>query len=335
MSEASHVPPLVDPFGRHISYVRLSVTDRCDLRCLYCMAEDMQFLPRARILTLDEIALIGRAFVGLGVDKIRLTGGEPLRRNNVMHLVRELGQLDGLRELVMTTNGTRLTALAGELRAAGVRRINVSLDSLRAERFRRLTRVGDLDTVLRGVDAARQAGFERIKLNSVILRGQNHDEVVDLARYALERDMDISYIEEMPLGDTGISDRGASHYASDAVLDDLDRHFTLVPSTESTGGPSRYYRVQGYRGRVGLISPHSHNFCASCNRVRVTAEGQLLLCLGQENAIDLRRVVRANPGDVEAVQDAIRRGIANKPRGHEFRLGGEQIILRRMNMTGG
>ncbi|MCB1774685.1 MAG: GTP 3',8-cyclase MoaA [Gammaproteobacteria bacterium] len=335
MPTEAATPRLIDRFGRQITYVRLSVTDRCDLRCVYCMAEDMTFLPRAQVLTLDEIALVGEAFAGLGVRKFRLTGGEPLRRNNVMHLVRRLGRLDGLGELVMTTNGTRLSELADDLRAAGVRRINVSLDSLQPERFRHLTRVGDLATVLQGIEAARSAGFERIKLNAVILRNRNHDEVLDLARFALERDMDISFIEEMPLGVTGVEDRFEAYYSSEAILDDLAGHFDLVASTETTGGPSRYYRAAGYRGRIGLISPHSHNFCADCNRVRVTAEGKLLLCLGQENAIDLRRVVRANPGDVGALQQAITEGIRNKPQGHEFAVGGQPVILRRMNMTGG
>ncbi len=260
---------LIDRFGRHIRYVRLSITDRCDMRCVYCMAEDMTFLPRNQILTLEEIARLGRAFVELGVTKIRLTGGEPLRRRNVMWLVEELGRLPGLEELVLTTNGSRLAELAEPLRAAGVSRINISLDTLRPERFKRITRFGTLDKTLAGIAAAGAAGFKRLKLNTVVLRDMNHDEVRDLAQFALERDMDISYIEEMPLGVIGDHDRAAAYFSSDEVLQTLAADFELLPTTESTGGPSRYYRAKGYTGRIGVISPHSHNFCADCNRVRV------------------------------------------------------------------
>jgi cyclic pyranopterin phosphate synthase len=327
--------PLVDRFGRHVTYVRLSVTDRCDMRCTYCMSEDMTFLPRSQILTLEEFARLGRLFVELGVTKIRITGGEPLTRRNILFLFRELGTLDGLRDLTMTTNGSRLAEHAFALREAGVTRINVSLDSLRPDRFTRITRVGRLEKTLDGIDAAREAGFERIKINSVILKNRNHDEVIELARYALERDMDISYIEEMPLGQIGDHDRGEAYYSSDAILEDLSREFDLVPTTESTGGPSRYYHAAGHRGRVGFISPHSHNFCASCNRVRVTAQGRLLLCLGQEHSMDLKRVLRANPTDDERVRQAMVKSMDIKPRGHEFDLGGQPVILRHMNMTGG
>ena len=326
---------LQDTFGRHISYVRFSVTDRCDLRCVYCMAEDMTFLPRSQILTLEEFARLGRVFTDLGVGKIRITGGEPLARSNVITLFQSLGRLPGLRDLTLTTNGTRLARFAGPLRDAGVTRINVSLDSLRADRFRQITRVGQLETVLAGIEAARAQGFHRVKLNSVILRNRNHDEIVDLARFALERDMDISFIEEMPLGVIGDHDRAAAYYSSDAILEDLGTAFDLIPSTETTGGPSRYWRVNGYDGRVGLISPHSHNFCSTCNRVRVTSEGRLLLCLGQEHSVDLRRVLRGNPLDDGRVRTAIVDAMRIKPRGHEFILGDRPYILRHMNATGG
>ncbi|MCC7220689.1 MAG: GTP 3',8-cyclase MoaA, partial [Candidatus Contendobacter sp.] len=295
------------------------------------------FLPRARVLTLEELAALGRAFVALGVRKIRLTGGEPLVRQNVLWLCRELGQLreNGLTELVITTNGSQLERLAGDLHAAGVARINISLDSLQPDRFRRLTRTGELEQVLRGIRSAQATGFQRIKLNAVILKGRNHDEVVDLARFAIKNGLDLSYIEEMPLGMIGDHDRAEAYYSSEAIRTDLARVFTLTPSTETTGGPSRYYRIPGTDSRIGFIAPHSHNFCGDCNRVRVTAEGRLLLCLGQEHSVDLRRVLRAHPGDRDRLQQAIVAAMHLKPHGHEFQLGGQPIILRHMNHTGG
>jgi GTP 3',8-cyclase len=336
VSRIAPVPPsLIDRYARQITYVRLSVTDRCDLRCVYCMQEKMEFLPRTQLLTLEELALIARAFVELGVTKIRLTGGEPLVRRNVLSLCRAIGRLPGLRELVMTTNGTQLEHYASLLADAGVRRLNISLDSLDPERFRRLTRSGDLARVLRGIDAAGRAGFERLKINSVILKNRNHDEVVRLVEFALARDMDISFIEEMPLGVIGDHDRAETYYSSDRIRADLEQHFALAPSTEQTGGPSRYYRVAGARGKVGFISPHSRNFCDTCNRVRVTPEGRLLLCLGQEHSTDLRELVRAYPGDSERIKQALTAAMAIKPRGHEFTLGGAPVILRHMNHTGG
>ena len=331
------IGPLVDRFGRRVNYVRFSVTDRCDFRCVYCMSERMSFLPRARVLTLEELATLGRAFVELGVRKIRVTGGEPLVRQNVLWLFQQLGRLreHGLAELVLTTNGSQLERLAADLGAAGVARLNISLDSLRPERFHRLTRVGELDTVLRGIRAAQAAGFQRLKLNAVILKGRNHDEVTDLARFAVENGLDISYIEEMPLGAIGDHDRTEVYYSSDAIRADLARVFTLIPTTESTGGPSRYYRIPGSDSRIGFISPHSHNFCGDCNRVRVSAEGRLLLCLGQEHSADLRHVLRAHPGDRERLKQAIVAAMDLKPRGHDFQLGGQPVILRYMNHTGG
>lgn len=326
---------LVDRFGRHVTYVRLSVTDRCDLRCRYCMAEDMEFLPRNQLLTLEEMGRLGRCFSELGVVKVRITGGEPLVRRNVIWLFRELGALPGIRDLTLTTNGTQLARLADPLRLAGVTRINVSLDSLRPQRFRDLTRLGDIGKTLAGIDAALAAGFNRVKLNSVILKGVNQDESLDLVRFAMERGMDISFIEEMPLGQIGNHDRAAAHYPSDAIRADLGRDLELIPTTESTGGPSRYYRVAGSSTRIGFISPHSHNFCGDCNRVRVTAEGRLLLCLGQEYSADLRRVLRAHPTDDGRVKRAIVSAMSIKPRGHDFELGARPVILRHMNMTGG
>lgn len=328
-------PTLVDRFGRHVTYLRISVTDRCDFRCVYCMSEDMSFLPRSQVLALEELAEIAGAFVDLGVTKLRITGGEPLVRRNVLWLFERLGELKGVRDLTLTTNGSQLERYAADLKAAGVTRINISLDSLKPDRFRAITRTGRLAQVLGGIEAARAAGFQRVKLNSVILKHRNHDEVVDLARFAVERGMDISYIEEMPLGAIGEHDRAEAYYSSDAILGDLSKHFELVASTVNTGGPSRYYSVAGSASRIGFISPHSHNFCASCNRVRLTTEGRLLLCLGQEHSMDLKEVVRTHPGDREALKQAIRASMAIKPKGHDFDLRGQPVILRHMNVTGG
>jgi len=330
-------PPLglTDGFGRRVSYLRLSVTDRCDFRCVYCMAEDMTFLPRTQILTLEELLTVARAFVELGATKIRLTGGEPLVRKNVLWLAREIGRLPNLKELVLTTNGSQLEHMAADLRAAGVRRINISLDSLDPQRFRRITRVGDLEKVLRGIDAAQAAGFEKIKLNAVVLKHRNHDEVTGLTRFAIERGLDVSFIEEMPLGVIGDHDRAEAYYPSDLIRADLEREFALLPTTESTGGPSRYYRVTGTATRIGFISPHSHNFCDTCNRVRVTTEGRLLLCLGQEHSVDLRAILRDKIGDTDALKQAIVAAMTIKPKGHDFQLARAPIILRHMNATGG
>ncbi len=327
--------PLVDRFDRHVTYARLSVTDRCDFRCVYCMSEDMTFLPRAQVLTLEEIHAVARAFTVLGVTKLRLTGGEPLVRRNILWLVRETARLPGLKELVLTTNGSQLERLAGPLRDAGVKRINVSLDSLDAARFRNLTRVGDLHRVLRGIEAAREAGFDRLKLNSVILKHRNEDEILDLVDFVVERGMDISFIEEMPLGLVDEHDRALAYYSSDEVRRDIETRYRLIPTTETTGGPSRYFQVADTDSRVGFISPHSHNFCESCNRVRVTVQGRLLLCLGQEHSVDLRHVLRAHPGDDARLRQAIVDSMAIKPKGHDFDLSRKVVITRHMSVTGG
>ena len=326
---------LVDNFGRTVNYVRISVTDRCDFRCVYCMDEEMQFVPRAKLLSLEEIGVIARAFTELGVGKIRITGGEPLIRRNIIKLFRDIGQLEGLKELTLTTNGSQLPKLAGELKDAGVKRINISLDSLDPDKFRHLTRVGELDKVLAGIDAALETGFEKIKINSVILKNRNDDEVPDLVEFASTRGMDISFIEEMPLGVIGEHDRAEAYYSSDEIRTDLEAHYTLLPTTETTGGPSRYYHIAETGTRVGFISPHSHNFCDSCNRVRLTCEGRLLLCLGQEHSVDLRQVIRAHPGDMQRLKQALRRSMDIKPKGHEFDLSVKPVIFRHMNMTGG
>jgi len=298
------------------------------------MAEDMEFLPRQQILSLEEIVQISSAFVALGVSKIRLTGGEPLIRKGVVGLAQQLSRLDGLDELVMTTNATRLKSEAASLARAGIKRLNISLDSLQPERFQRLTRCGDLPQVLQGIEAARLAGFERLKINAVILRGENEDEVINLAKFALDRGMDISFIEEMPLGEIDSHQRSQSQYQSQSIRERLAADFNLLPTTESTGGPSRYYSANGNENRIGFISPISDNFCASCNRVRLTAEGRLLLCLGNEHSLNLKDFVRRYPGDMNALKERITEAIAFKPERHYFDPQSTQI-LRFMNATGG
>lgn len=326
---------LVDKFGRQVTYVRISVTDRCDFRCVYCMSEDMEFLPREQVLTLEEISTLSRAFVEMGVTKIRITGGEPLVRKDVVGLLADIAKLDGLEELVITTNGSQLVKLAEPLKAAGVKRINISLDSLDAEKFKKVTRVGDLDVVLQGIQAAKKAGFEKIKLNAVILKNRNHDEVNSLVEYAMEQGLDISFIEEMPLGAIDSHSREEAYYSSDEIKSDIETKFELMPSTKTTGGPARYYSVSGYDNMVGFISPHSHNFCDTCNRVRVTASGLLLLCLGQEHSMDLKRVLRANPTNINKVKEALIESMDIKPKGHDFDITEQPVIFRHMSVTGG
>lgn len=326
---------LVDRFGRRVDYVRLSVTDRCDFRCVYCMPEDARFVPRAEILALEELLALGQAFVALGVRRIRITGGEPLVRRDLPWLLERLAGLPGLDELTLTTNGSRLAELAGTLAAAGVRRLNVSLDSLRPERFAAITRVGRLDRVLAGLEAARAAGFARIRINAVILKGRNEDEVLDLVDFARAHGFDIAFIEEMPLGEILSHDRALSFYSSDRIRADIARSHVLLPLAAQTGGPARYYRMADSPIRVGFISPHSHNFCEQCNRVRVTAQGRLLLCLGQEHSADLRAVLRERPGDGAALRAAVTEAMVLKPRGHDFKVGGEVRIVRFMHHTGG
>lgn len=326
---------LIDRFGRHVDYVRISITDRCDFRCIYCMSEKMTFLPKAQILTLEEIYTLAKAFVELGVRKIRITGGEPLVRNNVIHLFTDIGRLSGLRELVMTTNGSHLEKYAAQLKDAGVQRINVSLDTLDRAKFKKITRVGDLDLVLRGIKAAQAQKFKRIKINSVILKSQNHDEVNNLVAFAVDNGMDISFIEEMPLGVVNGHDRAEAYYSSDEIKRDIETKYCLLPSTETTGGPSRYVHVAGTESRVGFISPHSHNFCSTCNRVRLTVEGRLLLCLGNEHSVDLKRVLRANPGEMGIIKHAIVKAMAIKPEKHDFDIKAQPVIFRHMSVTGG
>jgi cyclic pyranopterin phosphate synthase len=327
---------LVDSFGRAITYVRLSVTDRCDLRCVYCMAEDMTFVPRNELLSIEELARLGQTFTHLGVRKIRITGGEPLIRRGVIDLMQRLGQLPDLDELCLTTNGTHLPQYAQALKDAGVAHINISLDSLQPERFRRMTRHGDLQQVLKGIRAAQRAGFKRIKLNCVALKNHNADEVPELVRFALNEGLDISFIEEMPLGQIGDHGRAAEFVSSEQLRQMIGQTLPLHPSLATSGGPARYWQTPGYYSRIGFISPHSQNFCASCNRVRVTATGRLLLCLGQENSADLRAPLREHPNSDQAVRQTIIDAMAHKPRQHEFDLSRDAPqIVRFMNTTGG
>lgn len=326
---------LIDRFGRVVNYLRVSITDRCDFRCVYCMAENMVFLPRKQILSLEEISFICQAFVELGVAKIRITGGEPLVRQGAVELLRELGQLSELNELVMTTNGSQLALMAAEIKAAGVKRINVSLDTLNPAKFKALTRSGDIEQVLIGINAARAAGFDRIKINAVILKGRNHDEVCDLVGFAVERGLDISFIEEMPLGRVDDRNRSECYYPSAAIRQDLSGRYLLEHLPDSTGGPSDYFRVAGSETRIGFISPHSANFCSACNRVRLTAEGRLLLCLGKEDSVDLKALVRQHPGDMALLKQTIIAAMQLKPEKHGFNIHEQAIIMRHMSATGG
>ena len=326
---------LIDGFDRTISYLRLSVTDRCDFRCQYCMAETMQFLPRAEVLSIEELLRTAKLFTELGVKKIRITGGEPLIRRGVDALFQGIGQLPGLETLALTTNASHLTESALRLRQAGVNSINISLDSLRPERFRDITRIGKLETVLRGIDAAVQAGFEKIRLNAVILEGLNRDEVLPLTRFALDKQIGIAFIEEMPLGQVNLGSKVLSYVSSDELIGELSTHYALEPvSNSQTAGPSRNFLIAGTQTHVGFISPHSNNFCGSCNRLRISAEGRLLMCLGNEESIDLRQLMRAGDSD-QSIKTTIIESLSLKPERHVFDRPDEPQIMRFMNATGG
>jgi cyclic pyranopterin phosphate synthase len=328
-------PLLVDRFGRTVDYVRISLTDRCDFRCLYCMSEDMTFLPREQILNLEEIFLLAQCFTELGVGKIRITGGEPLIRRGALELLHNIGHLPLLDELLITTNGSQLSHYAEQLKAAQVSRLNISLDTLKADKFKQLTRTGNLAIVLNGITTAIKTGFKRIKLNAVILKNRNDDEVIDLVNFALKSDIDISFIEEMPLGLIYSHNRAESYYSSDEIKTDLESHFNLEKITETTAGPSDYYRISGSNTKVGFISPHSHNFCSHCNRVRLTVEGRLLLCLGNEHSIDLKELMRNSKNNLTLIKQAIIESMTLKPEKHEFNLKEQPLIMRHMSSTGG
>ena len=332
------LPVLTDPFGRTITYLRVSVTDRCDFRCVYCMAENMTFLPKADLLTLEELDRLCSAFVAKGVRKLRLTGGEPLVRRGIMTLIESLSRhlaSGALDELTLTTNGTQLVKYAADLKAHGVRRINVSLDTLDADRFRAITRWGEFDKVLAGIDAAQAAGLQ-VKINAVALKGVNEDELGDLVAWAHGRGMDITIIEVMPLGDIG-EERLAQYLPLSMVRARLAERFTLDEIDYRTGGPARYARVRETGGRLGFITPMTHNFCESCNRVRITCTGTLYMCLGQEDAADLRAPLRKSEAN-ELLYQAIDEAIARKPKGHDFvidRRHRRPALSRHMSVTGG
>ena len=332
---ASH--PLVDGFGRTVTYLRVSVTDRCDLRCVYCMAEKMTFLPKAEVLTLEELDRVASAFIGLGVRKLRLTGGEPLVRKGFMGLVESLSRhlrSGALDELTLTTNGTQLARFAGDLARHGVKRINVSLDTLKPALFRTLTRGGDVAAVIAGIDAAQAAGIA-VKINAVALRHDNAEEIPALIQWAHARGLDMTLIETMPLGEVE-ADRTDQYLSLGEVRRELASYWTLTDLPLNTGGPARYARVEETGGRLGFITPLSHNFCEACNRVRLTCTGTLHTCLGREDASDLRAVLRAGASDAELV-DAIRLAVDAKPRGHDFQIAraAAPATRRHMSTTGG
>ncbi len=334
----SSPPQLVDPFQRAITYLRVSVTDRCDFRCVYCMSEHMTFLPKADLLSLEELDRLCSAFVAKGVNKLRLTGGEPLVRRGIMTLVSSLSRhvaSGALKELTLTTNGSQLQKYAAELKANGVRRINISLDTLNADRFRAITRWGNLENVMGGIDAAQAQGLE-IKINAVALKGVNEDEIVNLLEWAHGRGMDLTVIEVMPLGDVDES-RLDQYLPLSIVRARLAERFTLEEIDYRTGGPARYVRVKETGGRLGFITPLTHNFCESCNRVRITCTGTLYMCLGQNDAADLRSPLRASESN-EFLYSAIDEAIARKPKGHDFVIDRRHLqpaLPRHMSMTGG
>jgi cyclic pyranopterin phosphate synthase len=329
---------MTDPFGRTITYLRVSVTDRCDLRCFYCMSEDMTFLPKADLLTLEELDRLCSAFIAKGVRKLRLTGGEPLMRRNVMSLVRSLSRhlaTGALSELTLTTNGSQLARFAGELADCGVRRINVSLDTLDPAKFRAITRWGDLDKVLSGIEAARAAGLA-VKINAVALKGLNEDEIPQLMEWAHGKGMGLTLIEVMPMGDIGAG-RIDQYVPLSLVRARLAQRYTMTDLAETTGGPARYVSVHETGGKLGFITPMTHNFCEACNRVRITCTGTIHTCLGQEDASDLRKPLRASP-DNTLLAAAIDRAIGLKPKGHDFiidRRHNRPSVGRHMSVTGG
>ena len=329
---------LIDPYGRTVDYLRVSVTDRCDFRCVYCMAEEMTFLPKAELLTLEELEVLCRRFMAAGVRKIRLTGGEPLVRRNIMQLIRNLGAEVGtgvLDELTITTNGSQLVKMADDLFEAGVRRVNISLDTLDPQKFKQITRWGDLDKVLAGLRAAQTAGLD-VKINAVALKGGNDAELGDMLAWCGEEGFDMTIIEVMPMGDIGTENRLDQYLPLSRVRADLSKRFTLTDIPFRTGGPARYVKVEETGRKLGFITPLTHNFCESCNRVRVTCTGQLYMCLGQDDNADLRQALR--DGGEPALDSAITEAIGRKPKGHDFiidRRHSDPAVSRHMNVTGG
>ncbi|MBM1687897.1 GTP 3',8-cyclase MoaA [Sulfitobacter geojensis] len=332
--------PLIDPFARAITYLRVSVTDRCDFRCVYCMSENMTFLPKKELLTLEELDAMCTTFVGLGVEKLRITGGEPLVRKGIMtffnSMTRHL-ESGALKELTLTTNGSQLERFADDLYAAGVRRVNISLDTIDEGKFAEITRWGRLPQVLRGVDAALKAGL-KVKINAVALKDFNESELPEITKWCADLGMDLTWIEVMPMGDLGNEDRLGQYWSLDDVRARYADHYTVTDLAERTGGPARYVRLEETGQKIGFITPLSHNFCESCNRVRLTCTGELYMCLGQEDMADLRAPLRASPDDTRVLEAAIRDAISHKPKGHDFdysrqRLDGQ--MPRHMSHTGG
>lgn len=337
--DSSGMTELIDPFGRKVDYLRISVTDRCDFRCVYCMSEDMTFLPKADLLTLEELDRVASAFVRHGVRKLRITGGEPLVRRNIMTLFKALGRhLDSgaLSELTLTTNGSQLARFADELYACGVRRVNVSIDTLDADKFTAITRWGKIDQVMDGLKAAKRAGLQ-VKINAVALKGVNDSEIHDMVAWCGGEGFDLTFIEVMPMGDIGNEQRIDQYWPLSMVRAELASRWTLEESDYVTGGPARYVRVKETGGRIGFITPLTHNFCESCNRVRLSCTGTLYMCLGQDDAADLRAPVRASEGD-QLLDEAIFEAITRKPKGHDFvidRRRGAKSVARHMSVTGG
>ncbi|QTN35880.1 GTP 3',8-cyclase MoaA [Cognatishimia activa] len=333
------IAPLIDPFMRPITYLRVSVTDRCDFRCVYCMAEDMTFLPKRDLLTLEELDRMCSAFVDLGVEKLRITGGEPLVRRDIMTFFKGMSRhLDNgaLKELTLTTNGSQLHRFADKLASYGVKRINISLDTIVPDKFAAITRWGKLDNVLRGIDAAQNAGM-RVKINAVALKDFNDSELFTITEWCKSRDMDLTWIEVMPMGDLGNEDRLGQYWSLEDLRGQLAQQYSLTELSERTGGPARYVRLEETGQKIGFITPLTHNFCESCNRVRLTCTGQLYMCLGQEDMVDLRAPLRASESN-GPVSEAIRDAISKKPKGHDFDYSRQRIdgqMSRHMSHTGG
>ena len=332
--------PLIDPFARAITYLRVSVTDRCDFRCVYCMSENMTFLPKKELLTLEELDRMCSTFVRLGVEKLRITGGEPLVRKGIMTFFNAMSrhlEAGTLKELTLTTNGSQLERFADDLYAAGVRRVNISLDTLDEQKFADITRWGRLPQVIKGIDAAQRAGL-RVKINTVALKDFNEDELFTLVEWCKSRDMDLTFIEVMPMGDIGNEDRLDQYWKLSDLRKDLAQHYTLTELSERTGGPARYVQLEETGQKIGFITPLTHNFCESCNRVRLTCTGELYLCLGQEDMADLRAPLRNNPNDDAPLEEAIRHAITLKPKGHDFDYSRQTVdgrVSRHMSHTGG
>ena len=326
---------LTDQFNRKINYIRISVTDRCDFRCIYCMSEQMKFLPKKELLTLEEINRIASIFISMGVEKIRITGGEPLVRKNIDTLFNNLSKNKDLKELTLTTNASQLMKKAEMLKASGIERINISLDSLNPLNFKKMTRTGDLSNVLDGIEHAINIGLKQIKLNTVIMRGINDHEIFDLVEFAIKKNIDISFIEEMPLGDTAFS-RKSTFTSNDEVLKKIKTNYLIDKIDYRTGGPAEYWQILSTKSRIGLISPHSHNFCEECNRVRISCKGELFLCLGQDDKIELMPLLREYPNNDQPIKDAILKSMKIKPKSHEFNLEqNKPAVVRFMSHTGG